>query len=577
MFKKIKDALLYYFYSEKIPPYGRLFNVIAFFCGTVILFNALKIYESQIILTILLLILLVIAFLSNKTNKYNSGALWLIIFMSVIVFPYLFFTNAGIEGGTIIYLVFGAVLVFLLLSGKVLWITISLYLLITIGYMLLNYYSGFCIFSVLNYESEIIHYYDVESTIIFCGTAIGIIVKFQNKIYMDEKLKADAANRAKSEFLANMSHEIRTPMNAIIGMTSIGKIAENIDRKDYCFSRIEDASRHLLTVINNILDISKIEINKFELSVREFEFDQMLKRVFSIISQQIEDKKIDFKIIIDKNIPKKVIGDDHKLSQVIMNILGNAVKFTPNNGAICFETEYLGENNNICEIKISVKDSGIGMSPEQQVDIFLPFKQAEGSTSRNFGGTGLGLAISRSIVEMMKGKIWIDSELNKGSTFSFIIKLEICSDKTLHEGNTDTNKNEDTNKNDNFEEKRILLVDDVEINREIVLVLLEHTKLQIDCAEDGIHAINKFINAPSKYDMIFMDVQMPKMNGYDATRKIRSIEKEKSLQKTPIIAMTANVFREDIEKCIDSGMDDHLGKPLNINEVLIILRKYLNK
>jgi len=586
MFKKIKDALLYYFYSEKIPPYGRLFNVIAFFCGTVILFNALKIYESQIILSILLLILLVIAFLSNKFNKYNNGALWLIIFMSVIVFPYLFLTNAGIEGGTIIYLVFGAVLIFLLLSDKILWITLIFYLFITIGYMLLNFYSGFCIFSVLNYESEIIRYYDVESTIIFCGTVIGIIVKFQNKIYMDEKLKADAANRAKSEFLANMSHEIRTPMNAIIGMTSIGKTAENIDRKDYCFSRIEDASRHLLTVINNILDISKIEINKFELSVREFEFDHMLQRVFSIISQQIEDKKIDFKINIDKNIPNKLIGDDHKLAQVIMNILGNAVKFTPNGGTIYFETEYLGEidntcvskeprTNRICEIKISVKDSGIGMSPEQQVDIFQPFKQAEGSTSRNFGGTGLGLAISRSIVEMMKGKIWIDSELNKGSTFSFIVKLEIYSDKTLHEGNTDINKNEDIKKIDNFEEKRILLVDDVEINREIVLALLEHTKLQIDCAEDGIHAINKFNEATSKYDMIFMDVQMPKMNGYEATRKIRSIEKEKFLQETPIIAMTANVFREDIEKCIDAGMNDHLGKPLNINEVLIILRKYL--
>jgi len=577
MFKKIKDSLIYYFYSENIPLYGRLFNVIAVFCGIVILFNALKIYESQIILSILLSILLIIVFISNKLNKYNIGALCLIIFMSLIVFPYLFLTNAGIEGGTIIYLVFGAVVIFLLLSGKILWITIILYLLVTFGYMLLNYFSGFCLFNILNYESEFIHYYDVESSIIFCGIAIGIIVKFQNKIYMDEKLKADAANRAKSEFLANMSHEIRTPMNAIIGMTSVGKIAENIDKKDYCFSRIEDASRHLLTVINNILDISKIEINKFELSVREFKFDNMLQRVFSIISQQIEEKEIDFKINIDKSIPKLLIGDDHKLAQVIMNILGNAVKFTPIGGMISFETEYTSKSNNICEIKISVKDSGIGMSAEQQVNIFQPFQQAEGSTSRNFGGTGLGLAISRSIVEMMNGKIWIESQLNKGCTFIFTIQLEKYSGVISHDCNTEIKENEDTHKNDNFEGKRILLVDDVEINREIVLALLEFTKLQIDCAEDGIHAINKFNENISKYDMIFMDVQMPKMDGYEATKKIRLIEKEKSLQETPIIAMTANVFREDIVKCIDSGMNDHLGKPLNIKEVLIILRKYLKK
>jgi len=409
---------------------------------------------------------------------------------------------------------------------------------------------------------------------VFLFIVWSMIIKFQNKLYLNEKKKADSASRAKSEFLANMSHEIRTPMNAIIGMTAIGKTAVDTGRKDYCLSRIEDASQHLLGVINNILDISKIEVNKFELSHKEFHFDTMLQRVINVLSYRIEEKGIALKVDIDKNMPEHLLGDDQRLAQVITNLLGNAGKFTPEGGSIHFNAQYLGEINGVCEIQISVSDSGIGISPKQQGSLFQPFQQAEDSTARNFGGTGLGLAISRSIVEMMGGKIWVQSDLTKGSTFTFIVGLKRAKDIDAKMFMQEETESSNTG---NFEGKRVLLVEDVEINREIVLALLEPTNLQIDCAENGLQAVRIFSEKAKEYDMIFMDVHMPGIDGYETTRRIRKLEAKNKgrIKKIPIIAMTASVFREDIKKCIEAGMNDHLGKPLDVYEVIKVLKKYL--
>ncbi|MDR0497444.1 MAG: PAS domain S-box protein, partial [Treponema sp.] len=233
---------------------------------------------------------------------------------------------------------------------------------------------------------------------------------------------ANSASHAKSAFLANMSHEIRTPMNAIIGMVTIGKSSDDSERKDYCFSRIENASKHLLGVINDILDMSKIEAGKFDLSVAEFNFEKMLQSVVNVISFRVDEKRQKLTVHIDKAIPEILIGDDQRLAQVITNLLGNAVKFTPEKGSISLDTRFLEEENGIDILQISVTDTGIGISPEQQSRLFQSFQQAESSTVRKFGGTGLGLAISKNIVEMMGGKIWIKSEPGEGSTFSFTIQ-----------------------------------------------------------------------------------------------------------------------------------------------------------
>jgi len=404
------------------------------------------------------------------------------------------------------------------------------------------------------------------------GETTGIMVLFNDITEIKNALdEAKRANLAKSEFLANMSHEIRTPLNAITGMTAIGKSAKDMERMIYCFSRIEGASDHLLGVINDILDMSKIEANKLEFSPVEFDFETMLRQVANVISFRTEEKHQKFNINIDGAIPKILYGDDQRLAQVITNIAGNAVKFTQNGGRIDLNTKFLGEENGDYTIQFEVTDNGIGISREQQSRLFTSFQQAESSTTRKFGGTGLGLSISKSIVEMMGGRIWVLSEPGKGSTFAFTVKLK----KGLGEGaHWPQEEKLAEEKIPDFTGRRILLAEDVEINREIVAALLEPTFIGIDCAGNGAEAVEMFSRSPEKYDIIFMDLQMPEMDGYEATRRIRGLKTDHA-KKIPIVAMTANVFKEDIIQCLRSGMNEHIGKPLDFDEVLMTLERYL--
>jgi signal transduction histidine kinase/CheY-like chemotaxis protein len=531
-------------------------------------------------------------------------------------------------------------------------------------------------------------------------------IREQNASLAALKEIAEEASQAKGNFLANMSHEMRTPMNAIIGMTAIAKTSHDVARKDYCLQKIEDASTHLLGVINDILDMSKIEANKFELSPERFNFEKMLQKVVTVVNFRVEEKNLRFTVHIDRDIPPELIGDDQRIAQVIANLLSNAVKFTPSEGAIHLAAQFLGEEDGLCTLQISVSDTGIGISAEQQARLFTSFQQAESGTSRKFGGTGLGLAISKRIVEMMGGRIWIDSELGKGSTFTFTLKaqrsvgvrprlldehvnwknirllavdddrdllayfseiarelglvcdtaeggaqalamieangpyniyfldckmpgmdgmelarrikaensgrkekfvvtmisatewaaiesearesgvtkfiskpifpsaLVDCINECLGMQDLSALQNKQADEVGYFKGKHLLLAEDVPINQEIVLSLLEPTLLEIDCAENGAEAVRLFSEAPDKYDMIFMDVQMPEMDGYEATRLIRALDSPRG-REVPIVAMTANVFREDIEKCLAAGMNEHIGKPIDVQEMLSALYKYL--
>jgi signal transduction histidine kinase/CheY-like chemotaxis protein len=403
----------------------------------------------------------------------------------------------------------------------------------------------------------------------------GSLMYFTDITDIEEaRLAAEEASLAKSTFLSNMSHEMRTPMNAIIGMTKIAKDDGGVEKKDYCLDKIEDASVHLLGIINDILDISKIEAGKLELSDETFNFERTLEKVVSSIHYSIDRKAQTLVVEMDKGIPDYLIGDDQRFSQVILNLLSNAMKFTPEGGRIELKAKLDRIEDENCQLYVSVSDTGIGIDKEAQESLFTSFQQADGGISRKFGGTGLGLAISKNIVEMMGGQVWVESELGVGSTFSFVVRMRKA------DGNSDTQR--ESNRKDGvgvftvgeFAGRRLLLAEDVEINREIVMTLLESSGIKIDEAENGIIAVKKFTEDPTSYDLIFMDMQMPDMDGLEATRRIRASDAPNA-ETIPIIAMTANVFREDVEVCIAAGMNDHLGKPLYFEDMIDMLKQYL--
>ncbi|MBE1236942.1 response regulator [Phaeovibrio sulfidiphilus] len=545
--------------------------------------------------------------------------------------------------------------------------------------------------------------------------------------------EARASARAKTTFLANMSHEIRTPMNAIMGMTGIARESTSLERIQYCLGKIEDAAGHLLGVINDILDMSKIEAGKFEVSPVETVLDDLLARITNVVGFRVEQKRQSFIIRVNPDVPRSLVTDPQRLAQVITNLVTNAVKFTPDEGKIILFIRKRSRQGDLCELEFEVSDTGIGISPEQQERLFQSFEQADDSISRRFGGTGLGLSISKSIIEHMDGSIWVESEPGKGSRFFFTIwarvaentrpvalspgasrkKLrvlivddapEICEyveeilgglgiacktacdgyqalDMIRHFGAFDivfidwmmpemdglelarriralrgagsivilissvdwaqvaaeahasgindfipkpilssmivdcinrhvcavapdprngpdlatggtgsgTGVGEPNpapapcgsdaptprRSADLFRGRRILVVEDIDINREILGIQLQETGVDIDCAVDGREALEMITAAPGRYDLILMDIHMPEMDGYEATRRIRALGTPDG-NSLPIIAMTANVFREDVERCLAVGMDDHVGKPISVDEVIGKMARYLS-
>ncbi|AEF80344.1 PAS domain protein [Leadbettera azotonutricia ZAS-9] len=402
-------------------------------------------------------------------------------------------------------------------------------------------------------------------------TACGILI-VSSVIERDvtEKLilareAALAGTRAKSDFLSRMSHEIRTPMNAIIGMTKIAEASNDMEKLRYCLSIIQSSSNHLLGLINDILDMSKIEAGKLELDSAPFNLERMIAKIFSFIGEKAGQKSIKLGLDLAKGIPVRFIGDELRLSQVITNLLSNAVKFTPDGGTINVEAHEIGRKDGVSVLRFSVSDTGIGLTAEQISRLFTAFEQADKNITQRFGGTGLGLTISKSVVEKMNGKIWVESEMGKGSNFIFNVELQRDDAASAESATASISSNEIPD----FSNFKLLLAEDIEINREIFISLLEPTGIAIDTAENGRIALNKFKHDPDKYNIIIMDLQMPEMNGLEATRAIRE-----SGTQIPIVAMTANAFKEDVEQCLAAGMNDHLMKPIDLNAVIEKIGKY---
>ena len=387
-------------------------------------------------------------------------------------------------------------------------------------------------------------------------------------------LEANKANEYKGEFLARMSHEIRTPMNAIIGMTNIvkrklGEETLNVEDIQNHVRQIETSSQHLLGLLNDILDISKIEAGKIELTKEIVDLEKLAETVTAIIKPRCQEKNIAFDTIFEVSAPATFISDPLRLRQVLINLLGNAVKFTPECGRIEFRIEQKERRNDETLLEFSIHDSGIGISEEALSTLFQPFEQGGSQISRRYGGTGLGLAISKNIVQLLGGDIAVQSKEGQGSTFRFSLWLSE-SDTTLKEEEAvvDTKGL--------FTDKRALLVDDVAINRIIAIDLLSTTGISIDEAEDGLVATKMFADSPENtYDIIFMDVQMPNMNGYQAASAIREM-KRGDAKTIPIVALTANAFKEDVDRALEHGMNAHLAKPLEFDKLLEVTLSFLD-
>lgn len=383
-----------------------------------------------------------------------------------------------------------------------------------------------------------------------------------------EMMRSDEESKSKSTFLARMSHEMRTPLNAIIGMTEIARRSQDRERIRYCLDKISDASGHLLGVINDILDMSKIEAGKLELSETDFVVKSMLDQVTGVMQLKISQKKQHLVVRLGEDVPQAIVADRQLLAQVLTNLLSNAVKFTMEKGTIELQIKRERTEDGYCSLSFAVRDSGIGISKEQQSRLFQAFEQADGSISRRFGGTGLGLSISKRIIDAMGGEITVESEPGKGSLFRFTVWVAIGQAVMTED------RNQPVSTEALFTGKRILMAEDVEINREILSGLLEGTGVEIDCAGNGREACEMFAEKGASYDLIFMDIHMPEMDGYEAAQKIREM-KIPGARTIPIIAVTASVFREDIEKCLAAGMNGHVGKPLDVGEVIGQLKKYL--
>jgi signal transduction histidine kinase/CheY-like chemotaxis protein len=432
-----------------------------------------------------------------------------------------------------------------------------------------GWYVGITI-PVSSYYNEVYRMIAVLSILGF--TFMLILSYLLIRLHM-EKDRSDEENKSKSSFLAKMSHEIRTPMNSILGMSELIMRKEILPEAREYVAIIIQAGDTLLSIINDILDFSKIEAGKMELEKNPFSIKKTVEGIRDLIQPKMDEKNLRLSVLIDESVPRMAVGDELRLSQVLLNLLGNAAKFTLE-GSVELEMKAQELPSGKLRLECAVRDTGIGMSVQRQEDIFKPFVQADNSTARKFGGTGLGLSISRALAELMGGGIAVKSEPGKGSEFSFFAELDPCGEE--EEAAPEAPGGEDRR----YDGVPLLVVEDNEINREIAEFLLTDMGFSVDFAENGAEGVEAFRNKP--YALIFMDIRMPVMDGLDATREIRRIEREMSeadaggaARRIPIIAMTANAMREDREAGREAGMDGHISKPIDVGELRATLYKFL--
>ena len=418
-------------------------------------------------------------------------------------------------------------------------------------------------------------------SVLFTALLLAIGARMKATVIQGNLKRAEAANLAKSEFLSRMSHEIRTPMNGIVGMSTIAM--QNIDNTDKikdCLEKVIMSSKHLLALINDVLDMSKIESGKVELRHESFNFRAFLQDFENLYGEQAKSKGISYETILASDLEVQIIGDSLRLNQVLSNLLSNALKFTPAKGMIKLRVSKTGEDQENVYLRFEVIDTGCGIAEENYDKIFESFEQENVDVTYKYGGTGLGLSIVKRFTGLMGGGIHVTSVQGSGSTFTVDLPFGKIKESGKPTRFSDINGRNDLAKDCyavdyDFKGTRILLVEDNELNREIAEELIGVTGASVESAEDGVQAVEMFKeSAEGYYDLILMDVQMPHMDGYEATRCIRALGRSDA-QKVPIFAMTANAFAEDVQKSREAGMNAHISKPLDIRAVYKQMNRYL--
>lgn len=459
----------------------------------------------------------------------------------------------------------GVVSIYAVLLGIHSWkhgnTTAKFFILGTISGLVGTTITSFTVMGLLPYSN--ISYKALDIGMLIDSVMLSLALADRMRQTVEEKFKAQESTKLKSMFLSNMSHEIRTPMNGILGMSHLVLQTDLSDKQKKYMNNIEYSAKSLLRIINDILDFSKIEARKLNLEKQNFNLSKTIKNVLNIIELKAKEKNLKITFLSDENLDGLYFGDSLRLSQILLNLTSNAVKFTET-GEVAIYFKKIANNR----YRFEVKDTGIGLSKLQQDKLFQSFTQADDSTARLYGGTGLGLAITKELVSLMNGSIWIESKVGEGSNFIFEIDLvqnEVTENTDTSQKDTEIDKSYISALSGN-----ILLVEDNTINQMIIIGLLENLEINIDIANNGQEAVDMF--QMKNYDLVLMDIQMPIMDGYTATSIIRNKNSD-----IPIVALTANVTTEDIKKIFNSDMNAHIAKPIEVDKLYDILKEFLSK
>ena len=522
--------------------------------------------------------LLVILFFTNSySHKLPLFKAMALIPMILVMIPYLYMgtEGGGIKSGMPIWMVLGLLMICLFTKGIPCIVLFTMTLSVYIGCVI---YTYLFMQDKLGLLEEIYYCQDNIMAIVAVSLSCGMIIKYHQKIedrskqkIEQEKLNAQNANEAKSKFLTSMSHDIRTPMNAIIGMTEMANYyIDDKEKVQDCLKKINDSSSMLLHLINNVLDMSEIENHELKLKESSFELRELVDKIYAVLEQTANAKKLTFEVRCEQIRDNRLIGDVVRLRQVLMNLVSNSLKFTPPGGKVGL---LIRQEDNVesgyASFVIEVKDTGIGMKQEFiDTMIFKPFERDDTRYVNKTEGNGIGMSITKTILDVMGAGLQIESEVGKGTSFLIHVKLKVDSDDTCEEHN-------EINSIPNLEGKRLLVVEDNEINMEIIVSILERTQAEIKQAWNAEDALKIFEESEEGYfSLIFFDIQLPGMNGYEAVKIIRGMDRHDA-SEVPILAMTANAFSQDVEQSLSSGMNDHISKPIDIDVLYRKLQTYL--